>query len=187
MRLRGLGRNTPLLGFLRFIGLAFLVLAAGCYSTHSLTVVPREILRHVPALRDQGQAVVDTFDGPQYVLDADKKVTIVVEGEPITQSVGEFVANCPDIPPFASDSYRREKPCYLLDTSTSQIVLEKTSSFDGGKTRTLINTVVVLGGGVGLGFCLSECATEGKIAAGAGLVGLGLYGLLLVLANHNSK
>ncbi|MBL4637076.1 MAG: hypothetical protein JKY56_24695 [Kofleriaceae bacterium] len=172
---------------LRFVSLLSLVLATGCYSTHSLTVVPREILRHVPALRDQGEAMVDTLDGTEYRLDANKNISIVVDGEPITQSVGEFVANCPDIPPFAGDTYRRERPCYLLDTSTSQITVEKTSSFDSGKTRTLINTVVVLGGGVGLGFCLSECATEGKIAAGAGLVGLGLYGLLLVLANHNSR
>lgn len=167
--------------------LALVLATTGCYSTHSRTVVPREILRHVPALRDQGQATVDTVDGSPYLLKADKKLKIEIKGKLVTLPVSELVADCPDIPPFATDRYRREKPCHLLDTITSQITLATTEQFDRGETRTLINTSIFLGGGVALGACLSECNSEGKIISGVGLGVLALYGIVLAFAHHNSR
>lgn len=167
--------------------LALVIVTSGCYSTRSRTVVPREILRHVPSIRDQGQATVDTVDGTPYLLKADHKVRIEIEGDLVSLPVGELVADCPDIPPFATDRYRREKPCHLLDTITSQIHLESTEYFDKGDTRTLINTSIFLGGGVALGVCLSECNSEGKIISGVGLGALALYGIVLAFAHHNSR
>ena len=90
------------------------VLLTACSTVH-VTVAPRELLHHVVDLRTHGEAEVDVSPSGTEDVEIDQIVTIGAGTNARKSSVKDLIANCPDIAPFAGDTFRRDPPCLLLD------------------------------------------------------------------------
>jgi hypothetical protein len=105
-------RRWVTIGSMRPIACAVL---AACTTQH-VGVTPRELLRHVPELRDQGHAIVEVPPYGTYELSADRTFDVTIGGRHRRMSIRDMVANCPDVPKFAEDTYRN--PACLLENTT---------------------------------------------------------------------
>jgi hypothetical protein len=116
--------------------------AAGCVTQH-VGVTPRELLHHVPELRQHGRATVATDDGGTYELDAGRVFQVTVDGKPRVLTVREMIANCPDVVPFANDRFRGDPPCLLIGTTVDQLPLDTRHHVDRDMIEVFLGAALV--------------------------------------------
>ncbi|HTE52276.1 MAG TPA: hypothetical protein VK698_15595 [Kofleriaceae bacterium] len=157
-------------------------------------MTPRAVHEEIRALRTRGHASVQTTAGRRIDLPADRIVSATFPAtlaarlpaaglagpgqEQVTArlTIAELIANCPDVPPFAEDPYRRDPPCLLQATQTPAWIVERERVVDWGTVGDWTVGTASLTAAVGLGVCALACDEPWDRVAGLSLVG----GLLVV-------
>lgn len=116
--------------------IAFVVvvaLASAC-TRQRVTVPPRGLFRAIPELRSSGRATIDVSPSGTHELaktdvleaafDSCTVLGLACERSSRQLTVDQLIANCPDVAPFAGDTFRRQPPCLLLETTSGELQLD---------------------------------------------------------------
>jgi hypothetical protein len=108
-------------------------LGASC-TRQAVTIEPRYVFRGVPELRSTGTTALDVSPDGTHEFRTDDVLEVafrkceafglLCRDEPKKLTVAQLIENCPDVAPFREDSYRRDRPCALLDTSSKAITVD---------------------------------------------------------------
>jgi len=127
-------QRQGLAGSAGIVGATLLALLSSSCIRQTVTFAPRDLFRSIPELRNDGRARVEVSPNGSHELTRDQVLEVGFEScrafglfcsdEKRILTVDQLIANCPVVPPFREDRFRRQPPCLLLETSSEAIPVD---------------------------------------------------------------